>query len=180
MTIGESLSDRKIAVRIFWIFSFSLFTALGAQLEIFHRPVPFTLQTFFVLLAGGLLLAKNGTSSMMLYLGLGVCGLPVFAGGSFGIAPLLGPSGGYLLAFPLAAACVGSLVERKKNFLWILFSMITGSLIIFLLGTLQLNVVFLHDWKTSLEAGLFIFSVWDAVKITAAAYIVHWYYKNHI
>ena len=116
---------------------------------------------------------------MLFYLGLGISGLPVFAGASFGILPLLGPAGGYLLAFPLAAACVGLLVERKKNFWWILFSMGAGSMIIYFLGTLQLNIVLLHNWSTSLQTGLFVFSWWDALKMIAAACIVYSYFKIH-
>lgn len=174
-----NLTDQTKLVHAFRIFSLAVLTAVGAQLEIPRQPVPFTIQTFFVLLAGGLLLGNKGASSMMLYLGLGIMGLPVFAGASFGIRPLLGPTGGYLLAFPLAAACVGSLIERKKNFWWILLSMGIGTMIIYLLGTLQLNIILLHNWRTSLQTGLFIFSWWDAVKMIAAASIVHGYYKAH-
>ena len=175
---GESLADQTNLARAFWIFSFAVFTAIGAQIEIPHQPVPFTVQTFFVLLAGGLLPWKKGASGMLLYLGMGMSGMPVFAGASFGIMPLLGPTGGYLLSFPLAAACVGLLIERNKNFWWILFSMGVGSLIIYCFGTLQLNIVLIHNWHISLQTGLFIFSWWDALKMTAAACIVYSYYKR--
>ena len=177
--IGKNLADHMKLVHAFRIVSFAVFTAVSAQLEIPHQPVPFTIQTLMVLLAGGLLPGKKGALSMMLYLGLGISGLPVFAGGSFGIMTLLGPTGGYLLAFPLAAACVSSLIERKKNFWWILLSMGIGSMIIYLLGTLQLNIVLLHSWRTSLQSGLFIFSWWDALKMIAAASIVRGYYKAY-
>jgi biotin transport system substrate-specific component len=176
---GESLADQTNLVRAFWIFSFAVFTAIGAQIEIPHQPVPFTVQTFFVLLAGGLLPWKKGASCMLLYLGMGMSGMPVFAGASFGIMPLLGPTGGYLLSFPLAAASVGLLIERNKNFWWILLSMGVGSLIIYCFGTLQLYIVLIHNWRISLQTGLFIFSWWDALKMTAAACIVYSYYKGH-
>lgn len=67
-------------------------------------PVPVTLQTVFVLLAGLLLSPGWAAASMALYLGLGAAGLPVFAQGQSGLAALLGPTGGFLLAFPFAAA----------------------------------------------------------------------------
>ena len=82
---------------LFWIVSFAILTAIGAQLTIPVKPVPFTLQVLFVLLAGALLGAKNGAYSQLLYLALGVTGLPVFAQtgeGGFGFAQLIGPTGG--------------------------------------------------------------------------------------
>jgi hypothetical protein len=87
-------------VQVFWIVTFAALTAVGARFEIFQYPVPFTLQTMFVLLAGAFLGARNGALSQILYLGVGAVGLPVFAaGGAMGILRLIGPTGGYLLAF---------------------------------------------------------------------------------
>lgn len=77
-----------------WIISFAGLTALGAQIEVPNYPVPFTLQTFFVLLAGAFLGVRNGSIAQVVYLAVGALGLPVFAGGTFGIAKLLGPTGG--------------------------------------------------------------------------------------
>lgn len=75
-------------------------------------PVPITLQTFGVLLAGAVLGAKRGLLAVLLYLAVGLAGLPVFSGGVGGPSVLQGPSVGYLLAFPFAAALCGFLVER--------------------------------------------------------------------
>lgn len=86
-------------------------TGAGALLSVPLGPVPFTLQTFFVLLAGFLLGAKWGFVAVTLYLLLGVAGLPVFAGGSAGAGVILGPTGGYLLSFPFGAAAAGFLAE---------------------------------------------------------------------
>ena len=88
---------------------FAALTAAGAQIEIPNSPVPFTLQTLFVLLSGALLGPRLGTVSMLAYLGAGAAGLPVFSSFGFGVARLLGPTGGYLLAFPAAAFVAGSL-----------------------------------------------------------------------
>ena len=87
-------------------------TGAGALLSIPLGPVPFTLQNFFVILAGFVLGAKWGFVSIALYLLLGSAGLPVFAGGSAGAGHLLGPTGGYLVAFPFGAALAGFLAER--------------------------------------------------------------------
>lgn len=74
-------------------------------------PVPVTLQTFAVLLAGAVLGPWRGTAAIGLYLAVGAAGLPVFAGGTGGLASLAGPSGGYLMAFPFAALVVGLAVR---------------------------------------------------------------------
>ena len=80
-------------------------------------PVPMTLQPMAVLLVGGLLGARFGALSMILYLAMGAAGLPVFTPTVplFGIARLLGPTGGYLLAYPVATWAVGALVSSGRG-----------------------------------------------------------------
>ncbi len=172
------LQNEKTYIRVLWISAFAVFTAIGAQIEIPQYPVPFTLQTLFVLLTGAFLGRYSGMSSMLFYLSLGALGLPVFSGGAFGLAKILGPTGGYLLAFPVAAAFVGFMIEHRKEYWWILISMFLGSLIIFLGGTVQLNFVYLHDWNRSIQSGFLIFTFWDGVKVVAASSIVHYYYRR--
>jgi biotin transport system substrate-specific component len=75
-------------------------------------PVPITLQTFGVLLAGAVLGARRGALAVGLYLAVGLAGLPIFAQGAGGVGVLATPSVGYLLAFPLVAAITGAIVER--------------------------------------------------------------------
>lgn len=75
-------------------------------------PVPITLQTFGVMLTGAVLGARRGFLALLLYVAVGLAGLPVFSGGVGGVGVLQGPSVGYLLAFPFAAALCGFLVER--------------------------------------------------------------------
>lgn len=79
---------------------------------IYVGPVPFTLQTFAVVLTGMVLGARRGFLAALLYLAVGAIGLPVFAGGAAGLAPFAGPTVGYLISFPLAAAATGFIVER--------------------------------------------------------------------
>jgi len=170
-----SLTNKKIHIIAFRAFTFAILTAIGAQIEIPNQPVPFTLQTFFVFLAGAFLGKRGGAISMSFYLILGASGLPVFSGSAFGLAKILGPTGGYLLSFPIAAFIVGYLTRLRSEYWWILISMFIGSLIIFSLGTVQLNFVYFHNWISSFQAGFLIFSWWDGVKIIGAATIAYSY-----
>ena len=174
----HNLANERTLVRLFWIFTFVVITAIGAQIEIPNHPVPFTLQTFFVFMAGAFLGKRDGTISMGLYLLLGSAGLPVFAGGAFGLAKILGPTGGYLLAFPIAAFTIGYLSRFRNNYLWVVFTMCIGSIIIFLLGTIQLNFVYFNNWTNSIKAGFLIFSWWDIVKIVGSSAIAHYYFNR--
>jgi len=157
--------------RLIWAGGFALLTAAGAQITIPQQPVPFTLQTFFVLLAGALLGMRTGAMSQAIYLLAGLCGLPVFAGFGFGLARLIGPTGGYLLAFPLAAFAVGYLAGERAGFIRYLLAMTAGLLIIFTIGTLQLNLTLYHNLSAAAAHGFMIFSVWDGVKLAGAAAI---------
>jgi biotin transport system substrate-specific component len=178
-TIRElSLPDERASVQAFWVITFSILTAIGAQIEIPNQPVPYTLQTFFVLLAGALLGKRNGAASMGLYLILGSIGMPIFSGGAFGFSRILGPTGGYLFSFPIAAFVVGYLARLRLEFWWMIVSMVIGSFIIFTIGTIQLNIIYVHNWVNSVQAGFFIFSWWDAVKIIGAATIAHHYFRK--
>src|SRR3989344_7330870 len=97
----------------------ALFAALTAAVAWFKIPLPFTpvpitLQTLMVLLSGAMLGSYYGALAMIIYLIVGAIGLPVFAGGSSGIGVLLGPTGGYLFSYPIAAFITGKMLEKKK------------------------------------------------------------------
>jgi biotin transport system substrate-specific component len=177
--LGSSLdksiarSEQSALSQLLWISLFAAATAAGARLEIPHHPIPYTLQTFFVLLSGAFLGARNGAVSQVMYLAAGVIGLPVFSMGGFGIGWLLGPTGGYLLAFPIAAAIVGYLIQLRRSFLWSFAVMTIGLLIIFFSGTIQLFAVTSRDFAGAFTAGFLIFSWWDILKLSAAAMIYH-------
>ena len=105
---------RNLATDAIWVITFSLVTAVCAQIS-FHlpfSPVPITGQTFAVLLSGAVLGWRRGFLSQVVYLAEGAAGLPVFADGAGSVLHLVGPSGGFLLCFPLAAALVGFMVEQ--------------------------------------------------------------------
>lgn len=181
-----ALKNDSAVARAFWIATFTILTGIGAQFEIAHQPVPYTLQTLFVILAGGMLGKRDGALSMILYVVLGLFGLPVFSGGGFGVARLIGPTGGYILAFPAAAYVVGSIIERLPDrvqdsgngmirllatYGWLVGGMGAGLLLIFSVGTAHLNLVYFHNWKAAFQSGFLIFSWWDLLKLGAAAMI---------
>jgi biotin transport system substrate-specific component len=169
------LTSENIVAQAFWIATFASATAIAAQIEIPMNPVPFTLQTLFVLLSGAFLGRRNGFMSMSLYLILGLAGLPVFSGFGFGLAKLAGPTGGYLLAFPVASYVVGTLLLQRKSRVAVMLSMASGLLVIFLLGTIHLDLVYLHDWNAAMKSGFLVFSPWDLVKLLAASSVYSQY-----
>jgi biotin transport system substrate-specific component len=120
--MGSSLvlTDRSFALkRTVAVVLGAVFVAAAAQVAVPlpGTPVPMTLQPLAVLLVGGLLGARLGALSMMLYLAMGVAGLPVFTPTVplLGVARLLGPTGGYLLAYPVAAWAVGALLTPGRR-----------------------------------------------------------------
>jgi biotin transport system substrate-specific component len=172
-TLSQLLSSVKES-ELFWVVSFSILTAISAQISIPIKPVPFTLQTMMVLLAGAFLGAKNGAYSQVLYIFLGAIGLPVFAqtaDGTIGFARLIGPTGGYLLAFPIAAYLVGYLTAKSQKYSMVVISMFVAELVVILFGTLYLYAAYLHTFVDAIKAGAAIFTVWMAVKVFAAATI---------
>lgn len=162
-----------------WIVFFAALTAAGAQVQIPHQPVPYTLQTFFVLLSAAFLGSRNGSASQLLYLGVGLIGAPIFTAGGFGAARLFGPTGGYLLSFPIAALLIGYLVRQRKGFVWTLIAMFLGLVVVFTLGTSFLNLFYLHDFKQAFVGGFLIFSWWDVLKLLAAAAIYSEFSKRY-
>lgn len=160
--------NKVTTTQLFWISTFSVLMVFAAQVSIPVKPVPFTLQTMLVILSGAFLGARNGALSQVAYITAGVIGLPVFANFSFGFATLVGPTGGYLIAFPVAAFLVGKIIENNKSFLAITIAMILGSLTILLIGAAYLSLFFGGNFNEALKAGVLIFSVWDIIKILAA------------
>jgi biotin transport system substrate-specific component len=148
---------------------FSAFVGLTAQVEIPLWPVPLTLQTLGVLFTGAVLGGRRGALALLLYLAEGAVGLPVFAGGASGVAQLLGPTGGYLVGFVIAAGIVGWLAERgwDRRLVWTVLAMLIGNLTIYALGVAWL-AVFLGDLRDVLVQGMLIFVPGDLIKIVIA------------
>lgn len=123
----------------------SLFAALTAVLAQISIPlpggVPLTMQTLAISLAGVILGSKRGFTSILVYVLLGAIGLPVFANFSGGIDKIVGPTGGFILSFPLMALVIGLISEKTKNKFLILLAMILGSIVNYTIGAAQFSVV---------------------------------------
>ena len=159
------------------VVAFAVMTALGAYVRIPlpWTPVPITLQTLFVSLAGAMLGPVLGAASQGLYLAAGAAGVPLFAGGLGGLAYLLGgPTTGYLLGFVPATVCTGWLIRRREapGILWILLSMAAGTLTVYACGVAWLAWSLNLSLAAALGQGLLPFLLGDAVKLCAAAGLV--------
>lgn len=166
--------------RMVYAAMFGALTAIGSFIVIPLQPLPITLQTFFTGLAGVLLGGYTGALSQIIYVLLGIIGLPVFAGGKAGFGTLLGPSGGYLIGFIVGAYIIGKIVEarRKAGLAWIVLALIVGNLVIYALGTLQLALVTHFSLLKSLLVGVVPFLIGDLLKLMAAAWLALKLRKN--
>ncbi len=151
------------------VLSGSLLVAICAKIQVPAAPVPVTMQTFAVLLVGAALGGKRGGLALVAYLLEGAAGLPVFAGPVAGAAYLVGPTGGYLFAFPLAAFVVGTLAERgwDRRLGTALLAMAIGMLMILTVGATWL-AVFL-GMSEAFRVGLVAFLPAGFLKVLLAA-----------
>lgn len=159
----RALTGSRAVRRTAGVVGLALLTALGARVSIPlpGTPVPFTFQVVAVLLAGWLLGPRLGAASQLSYLAAGAAGLPVFAAGG-GLAYLLGPTGGYLLAYPAAAWLVGVAAREDAGLARQVAGLAGGLALIHLGGAGWLAVVAGHE--TALAAGVLPFLGVDAVK----------------
>ncbi len=152
----------------------ALLVALGAQISVPlpATPVPLTFQVPAALIVGGLLGSRLGAASLVFYLLLGVLGLPVFAPiGLPGVARLIGPTGGYLLALPLAAAVMG-LAAREPRAIWRLAAgLVAGLTVIYAGGIAQLAILG-GNLATAWQLGSLPFILGDAAKLVLAGLVV--------
>jgi biotin transport system substrate-specific component len=158
-------------------------TAAAAQISVPlpFTPVPFTFQPMVVLLGGAVLGPELGMLSQICYLTAGFAGLPVFAASPDlpqGVGRLLGPTGGYLMAYPLAAFATGFLARRAfdRRYLTSVVAMATGLTIVFAGGIIWLTLFApgadTRSLPAALAVGFYPFVVADLVKICLAATIM--------
>jgi biotin transport system substrate-specific component len=147
--------------------------ALAAQISVKlpFTPVPITGQTFAVVLVGASLGAIRGAASLTLYFLVGILGAPVYAHRDHGWDVITSASGGYIVGFVLAAAVTGFLAEQKwdRRFSSAVGAMLTGNVIIYLVGLPWLAVVLDTNLETTLEDGLYPFVPGDLFKLYCAA-----------
>jgi biotin transport system substrate-specific component len=155
----------------------TILTAVAAQVSVPlpFTPVPFTFQPMVVLVGAAALGARLGAASQLLYLALGIAGLPVFAASPVlaqGAARLLGPTGGYLMSYPLAAFVAGALAERgfDRRYLTAVLAMTCGLAVVFAGGVFWLAAfVQARGLSAALAEGFYPFIVADFIKLLLVA-----------
>jgi biotin transport system substrate-specific component len=155
---------------------FAVLTAVGAFIRVPFPPVPITLQTLFVFLSGTLLGSRMGALSQILYVGMGLIGLPVFTGGG-GPQYILHPTFGYLLGFIAGAWTIGFISERarKNSFTVFMIACLSGTAVIYSLGAagLYINLNYVAGKATTLrqvlEFGVIPFVAGDILKMLGTA-----------
>jgi biotin transport system substrate-specific component len=182
-SLVEFSPSLALAVRVGAVLFVTALTAAAAQMAwpLPFTPIPLTVQPMIVLLGGAALGSRLGALSQLLYLAAGVAGLPVFAavpGLAPGVARLLGPTGGYLLSYPLAAFVVGALAERglDRRYVGAVLSMLAGLAVVYATGAFWLGLVLRTTTggaaAGALALGVLPFIAFDIVKVLFAAGIL--------
>ncbi len=184
--LGQPARSMEYAKQAAIVIAASLFVALCARVTVPlpFTPVPLTLQNFGVLTVGLLLGSRRGFAALALYLVEGAFGLPVFSpsilGG--GIAQILGPTGGFLMAYPLVAFVAGWIYERRSvqgshRFGWAALSSVAAELVLFA-GGLSWLAVLTHSVSLALRYGLYWFVFAEVIKVLmAAAVATRWHQR---
>jgi biotin transport system substrate-specific component len=173
--------EASAAIRAAAALFIAALTAAAAQVSIPlpFTPVPFTLQPMVVLLGGAVLGSRLGMASQVLYLAVGLAGFPVFAASPAlpqGALRLLGPTGGYLLAYPFAAFVAGWLAERglDRRYWTSVLAMAAGLAVVFTCGVAWLAWLAPQSagFGVALRTGLYPFLPADVLKLLVAAAIM--------
>jgi biotin transport system substrate-specific component len=174
--LPDFLDDRSWARQVFLVVTGVALLTLSAKVKIPFYPVPITMQSFVILALGLTYGSRLGAVTVLMYLAVGVLGLPVFAGTpekGIGVAYMIGPTGGYLLGFVVAAATTGYLAERgwDRKVLLTFAAMLVGNIVIYLPGLIWLGNIVGWD-KPVLEWGLTPFLAGDLAKIVLAMIVI--------
>lgn len=152
-------------------------TAIAAQITVPIEPVPFTFQVLAVILSGLLLGSRYGALAQAIYVLVGAVGVPVFAGFRGGLGIVFGDTGGYLLAYPLAAAVAGLAAravandQRRRALLAALLCGCAALAVIYALGATWLSVIAGLPPAAALATGVLPFVVFDLIKVVLAALV---------
>jgi biotin transport system substrate-specific component len=166
-----ALAVRSPRSRAIGVVIVAIALALASQIAVPlpRTPVPLTLQPFVVVLAGLLIGPIDAAAAMVLYLAAGAAGAPVFAPmGAPGLARLLGPTGGYLLAYPAAAAIAGWLGAGRERFGTRLVAAVAGMLVLYVGGLAQLTII-TGSLSAAAVFGVLPFVAADLLKAIVAA-----------
>ena len=164
-------ASARLYVAAALLFGVCLLT-LSAKLQVPFWPVPMTMQTLVVLMLGMACGPRLGAGAVVAYLLVGAAGLPVFAGTperGIGLAYMMGPTGGFLMGFVLAAWITGALAERgwDRSVPWCAAAMLAGTVVIFVLGLAALIPI--TGLSRAIETGLVPFLASSALKIALGA-----------
>jgi len=136
------------------------------------QPVPMTLQTFIIPFAGVVLGKKKGSLAALIYVLIGMLGLPVFSGFKGGVGVLFGPTGGFILSFPIMAWLAGFGAERGKsglqNVTYTTVGTVSGTLTNYLCGVVMFSIVMPSSIKTAFLACVLPFILLDTIKVVMA------------
>ncbi|MCI8834122.1 MAG: biotin transporter BioY [Ruminococcus sp.] len=165
------MQEKKISIQD--ICSIGIMTAVTAVMAQISIPmplgVPMTMQTFAVTLAGVILGAKRGAISMAVYVLLGAVGVPVLANFSGGFQHLIGPTGGFLLSFPIMAYLIGMGTEfRKRKGMFLLF-LILGTVVNYVVGVVMFCLLMQSSLWTGISACVLPFLPTAVIKAAAAS-----------
>lgn len=158
---------------------FAALTAVGAFIQIPLGTVPVTLQFLFTALSGIMLGGRLGALSQLIYVAIGLFGLPVFSGATGGFGAVIKPSFGYLLGFILGAYVIGKLSDsyKKAGFFRLFAAAIAGVIVIYIVGVPYLYLIMKNvlgkdiAFTAALKAGFLIFIPGDLLKCTIAAWL---------
>lgn len=172
--IGAALAPLDWTRSFGLVIVFSLFIAACAQFAIPIGDVPITGQTFAVLLTGALLGSRLGAAAVIAYLVEGAVGLPFFAGGGSGLVRFMGPTGGYLIAFPAAAFVTGAFAEFgwDKRYHTAVVAMAIGSVVILATGWAWYTIITNTPADVSFKLAVLRFIPGDIIKIALAAAVL--------
>jgi len=165
-----SVSRKWKTIDMAYIALFAVLMAVCSWISI-PAVVPFTLQTFGVFVAVSVLGGKRGTLAVVLYLLMGIVGLPVFAGFSGGLGVLLGSTGGYIIGFIVMAVIAGLFIDNCRK-PWIqLIGMVVGTIVCYLFGTVWFCIVAGYTFQAALAVCVIPFIPADLVKMIIAMII---------
>jgi biotin transport system substrate-specific component len=172
-TLADRVFSRSLATDALLIAAGAGITAISAQIVVPLYPVPITGQTAAVLIVGAALGASRGALAMALYAVLGLF-LPVYSDGAHGVGALLGPTGGYIIGFILAAAITGYLSQRQwdHKLLGGIAAGLVGTVATFAVGLPWLAFALGLNLEQTLQGGLYPFIIGGIVKAVFAASVI--------
>ena len=170
------LNQRKYITSLVFVALFAALICAGSFIAVPLGPVPIVLQNFFALLSGLVLGPFLGSAAVSLFIASGAIGLPVFANNTMGFARIMGPSGGYIFGYLLAAFTAGLIIgvprQAEKIKIWRLaFAAGLGMLAIYVPGLIRLKFTLNLNWPQTFATGFIPFLIGDAIKAVVAAII---------